>query len=100
MVGNIENMMGPKALGGIAGPGAKSGATVGSEFATFVKDATREAVDTMHTGEKLSMKGVSGEADLNEVVAAVNSADITLRTIVALRDRMVQAYQEIIRMPV
>ena len=51
-------------------------------------------------GEQMSMKGIAGEADLTDVVQAVNSADITLRTIVTLRDRMVQAYQEVIRMPV
>ena len=54
----------------------------------------------MESGEQMSMKGIAGEADLTDVVQAVNSADITLRTIVTLRDRMVQAYQEVIRMPV
>ena len=46
------------------------------------------------------MMGISGESDLTDVVAAVNDAELTLQTITALRDRLVQAYQEIIRMPI
>ena len=38
-------------------------------------------------------------ANLQEVVEAVNAAEITLQTVVAVRDRMITAYQEIIRMP-
>ena len=41
-----------------------------------------------------------GHANLREVVEAVNAAEITLQTVVAVRDRMIAAYQEIMRMPV
>jgi flagellar hook-basal body complex protein FliE len=48
----------------------------------------------------MSIKGISGEADLTDVVSAVNSAEATLQLVTTLRDRMIQAYQEIIRMPI
>jgi flagellar hook-basal body complex protein FliE len=41
-----------------------------------------------------------GEADLTDVTTAVSSAEITLQTIVSLRDRLVASVQEIMRMPV
>lgn len=101
MVGNIGNVLGAAATGSVPGAdGGKTGNVVGQDFASFVKEAAQDAVGTMKAGEQMSMKGVAGEADLTDVVQAVNSADITLRTVVSLRDRMVQAYQEIIRMPI
>jgi flagellar hook-basal body complex protein FliE len=46
------------------------------------------------------MKAITGKADLNDVIVAVNDAEMTLQTVVGLRDRMIQAYQEILRMPI
>ncbi len=72
----------------------------GPSFAALLETKTREAVDTLRTGEEMSAKAVTGEADLTEVIEAVNSAEVTLQTVVALRDRMISAYQEIMRMPI
>ena len=41
-----------------------------------------------------------GQANLQDVVEAVNAAEVTLQTVVAVRDRMIAAYQDIIRMPI
>jgi flagellar hook-basal body complex protein FliE len=43
---------------------------------------------------------IAGKADLTEVVTAVTNAEITLKTVLAIRDRVIQAYQEIARMPI
>ena len=91
-------------LPNVGGPG-QGGNTPGTQgtgqnFAEFIKDATHGAVDTLHKGEAMSMKGIAGEADLTDVVAAVNSAETTLQVVTGLRDRMIQAYQEILRMPI
>ena len=72
----------------------------GQNFADFIKDAAAGAVDTLHKGEAMSMKGIAGEADLTDVVAAVNSAETTLQVVTSLRDRLIQGYQEILRMPI
>ncbi|WP_193179996.1 flagellar hook-basal body complex protein FliE [Nisaea sediminum] len=101
MVANIGNALGAAGIGKVPGADeSKTASVAGQDFASFVKGAAHDALGTMQTGEQMSMKGIAGEADLTDVVQAVNSADITLRTIVTLRDRMVQAYQEIIRMPI
>jgi flagellar hook-basal body complex protein FliE len=47
-----------------------------------------------------SMQAVAGNGDLNSVVAAVTNADVTLQTVVAVRDKVVSAYQEILHMTV
>jgi len=48
----------------------------------------------------MSAQAVTGEADLTDVVAAITSAELTLQTVVAVRDRLISAYQEIMRMPI
>ena len=72
----------------------------GADFASFIKEASKSSVETLKDGELMSIKGVTGEADLTDVVAAVNSAEATLQLVTTLRDRMIQTYQEIIRMPI
>lgn len=82
------------------GGGAAEAAKGGKDFASFVKDAAETSVETMYKGETLSKAGIAGTADLTDVVAAVNDAELTLQTVTALRDKLVSAYQEIIRMPI
>ncbi len=69
-------------------------------FADVLADAAKSAVQTGHTGELVSAKAVAGQAELNDVVTAVSNAEITLQTVLAVRDKLVQSYQEILRMPI
>lgn len=69
-------------------------------FGDMVKNAGRSAVETLRESERMSAEAVTGEADLIDVVQAVTDAEMTLQTVVTMRDRMVSAYQEIMRMPV
>lgn len=97
MVERIGEMMPPVAGLGGGGAGQVGGA---KDFSSFVKEAAVDAVDTLRQGETLSKEGIAGKADLNDVVAAVNDAELTLQTVTTLRDKIVQAYQEILRMPI
>ena len=72
----------------------------GVSFASFLKAKVGESIDTMRTGEEMAARAVTEEADLTDVVQAVTNAEVTLQTVVAVRDRMVSAYQEIMRMPI
>lgn len=72
----------------------------GDSFLGALKEATQKSIDTMRSGETMSAKAVTGEADITDVVQAVTAAELTLQTVVSIRDRMVSAYQEIMRMPI
>ncbi|MFK7840434.1 MAG: flagellar hook-basal body complex protein FliE [Bdellovibrionales bacterium] len=72
----------------------------GTKFADFLKDKAQESVDTLRKSEQVSAQAVVGEADIVDVVQAVTSAELTLQTVVSVRDRMISAYQEIMRMPI
>jgi flagellar hook-basal body complex protein FliE len=43
---------------------------------------------------------VAGGGDLTSVVTAVSEAELTLQTVIAVRDRVIEAYKDIMRMPV
>jgi len=70
------------------------------EFSEVLRDSVQGAIDTQKAAEKMSMKAVKNEADLAEVINAVANAELTLQSVVSVRDKVVQAYQSIIRMPI
>lgn len=92
-----------KPLGKTSGIADKLGAprdAKGESFLDMVADAGKQAVKTGKVEELTSMKGLAKEADLADVVTAVSNAELTLQTVVTIRDRVIQAYQDIIRMPI
>lgn len=72
----------------------------GVNFGDLIRKAASDSIETMHGGEKMSAQAVIGKANLTDVVEAVTNAELTLQTVIALRDRMLGAYQEIMRMPI
>jgi flagellar hook-basal body complex protein FliE len=84
--------------GGLGGAPKASGD--GDQFADLVKGAIREAVKIGQRAEKASVAGINDRADLNMVVTTVAEAEVTLQTVVAVRDKVIDAYREIMRMPI
>ena len=50
--------------------------------------------------EAVTLKGITGKADIQDVVLAVSNAEIALETVVAVRDTAIKAYKEIMSMPI
>jgi len=71
-----------------------------SSFVDLVKDVATKSIEAGKKSERLTAAAVAGEADLTDVVTAVSNAEMTLQTVVTVRDRVLSAYQEILRMPV
>ncbi len=70
-------------------------------FASLVQQATQGAIDSSYASEAQVMRTMAtGKTELHEVVTAVANAEVTLQTVVAVRDRVVSAYQDIMRMPI
>ncbi|WP_417821512.1 flagellar hook-basal body complex protein FliE [Terasakiella sp.] len=74
--------------------------TGGEDFSDLLKQAVREAADIGYKSETMSLKAAAGQADVNEVVTAVAEAEVTLQAVTTVRDKVIQAYQEIIKMPI
>ena len=64
--------------------------------------ATRSATPSPagQASEPLSLAAVADQADLTQVVTAVAEAETMLNTVVAVRDRVIEAYKDIMRMPI
>jgi flagellar hook-basal body complex protein FliE len=72
----------------------------GSGFGDMLKQAVNSSIGTLKEGETQSMNALNGKADLGTVVTAVSNASVTLQTVTAVRDRVISAYQDIMRMPI
>lgn len=71
-----------------------------TSFADLINTALKEAAEIQHKAEATQMQALTGRVDLTDLVTAVSSAELTLNTVVAVRDRVINAYQDIIRMAI
>ncbi len=69
-------------------------------FGNALEHAIQGAVDAGVHADAQATQAITGHGNITEVVTAVSKAELALQTTVALRDRMVQAYQDIMRMPI
>jgi flagellar hook-basal body complex protein FliE len=84
---------GPSPVGG--------GAAVGqSGFADMLTNVMGDMTQSSRAAETQMTSAVQGQGSLIDVVTAVSSAEASLETVMAVRDQVIQAYQEIMRMPI
>jgi flagellar hook-basal body complex protein FliE len=69
-------------------------------FGDMMVQVASGAVDTLRAGEAAAISGMQGKASVQQVVEAVMSAEQALQTAIAIRDKVVAAYQEISRMAI
>ena len=82
---------------GAQGAGDGEGA---GDFGATLQQALQGAVDAGHAADTKSMEALNGTGNLTDVVTAVARAQLALQTATAIRDRVVQAYQDIIKMAI
>ena len=70
--------------------------TPGQAFAA----AGADFMETLRSSEETVKAGLAGRADPQAVVEALAATELAVQTAVAVRDKVVEAYQEILRMPV
>lgn len=69
-------------------------------FSDFLKEAFNKVNDLQLTAMKNDQKLVSGEIDdINQVMIAAAKADIALQLTIQIKNKVLEAYQEIMRMP-
>ncbi|HBM90302.1 MAG TPA: flagellar hook-basal body complex protein FliE [Rhodospirillaceae bacterium] len=78
------------------GAGNKASAA-GGDFSNMLTDFLGDAVDSVKKSEEMAAQGALGKADLQEVILAVSEAEVMMQTVTAIRDKMISAYQEVIR---
>ncbi len=82
--------------------GAETGLspTAGSGFGEVLKNTLEQSVEAAKQSEAVSLKAIAGQADMQDVVLAISNAETALGTMVAVRDKVISAYQEIMRMSI
>ncbi len=84
----------------IADKSVSAGDSDSFSFGSMIKGAIDSVVNTQKKSEAISAQAVTGKTDLTDVVNAVTDAEMTLQTVMSVRDRMIGAYQDIMRMPI
>ncbi len=74
--------------------------TAKPDFAQMVRQAVGEVVDQGRQAENKTLAYASGKADVVDVVTAVAETQATFETMVALRDKVIAAYEDIMKMPI
>mgnify|MGYP002637430940 CR=1 FL=1 len=72
----------------------------GQSFSELMRLVAVDGIDRTNASEMQSTKSLNKSSDIIDVVTAVTNAEVTLETAIAVRDRIIQAYQNIIRMPI
>ncbi len=73
--------------------------TAGGGDGAFAQIA-RDFTDTLNRGEATARAAMTGSADPHALVEALAASELAVETAVTVRDKVVEAYQEILRMPV
>jgi flagellar hook-basal body complex protein FliE len=77
-----------------------AGAAQATDFKTLVSSAAESSLQTLRRSELVSARGVAGTADVQDVVQAAAAAELTVQTMTQLRDKVVSAYMDVLRMAV
>jgi flagellar hook-basal body complex protein FliE len=89
-------------LGQAAGRGGQAAGAAGGEgdFGSLLREAVGAVSTQARQTEARTQAFTAGRAELVDVVTAVAETEVTLETLVSVRDRMIQAYEEIMKMPI
>ena len=77
-----------------------SAAEAASDFGAFLAQMAASAASTLRAGEATALLAVGGQASTQQVVEAVMSAEQTLQSAIAIRDKVVSAFLEVSRMSI
>src|ERR1700674_387894 len=72
----------------------------GQSFSALLKDAVGSVLEAGKKSDAQTMAMTSGKANVMDVVTAVAETDVAVSTLVSVRDRVIQSYEDIMKMPI
>ncbi|ESQ80074.1 flagellar hook-basal body complex protein FliE [Asticcacaulis sp. YBE204] len=78
----------------------KAASGTGADFSKVLQGAIEQTYKSTQTAETQMAMHAQGKAELIDAVTAVSSAEASLESVIAIRDQVISAYQEILRMPI
>lgn len=94
---NAAKLMG-QAGKGITAPA--SGPEDGQDFAKMLGQAVQGVLDSGKATDTATTNMLNGKGDMVNVVTALSQTELAMDTMVTVRDRVISAYEEIMRMPI
>jgi flagellar hook-basal body complex protein FliE len=82
---------------GDLGAGASAG---NGDFGATLQRAMQGAINQFHDADTQAAQAMTGGGNLTDVITALSRAELTLQTATSVRDRVLQAYQDIIKMSI
>jgi flagellar hook-basal body complex protein FliE len=83
---------------GEGGKGSASGE--GPSFAAVLKEAVGSVMETGRKADAQTVAMAAGKANVMDVVTAVAETDVAVSTLVSVRDRVIQSYEDIMKMSI
>jgi flagellar hook-basal body complex protein FliE len=83
------------ALGKVAGEAA-----AGPSFGSLLKNAIGSVVEAGRKSDAQTQALATGKSNIVDVVTAVSETEVAVEALVAVRDKVIAAYEEIMRMPI
>lgn len=77
-----------------------TGAAGGTDFGKMLQGAMDQTMKSTQNAEQMMSQQAQGKVELIDAVTAVSSAETSLQSVIAIRDQVISAYQEIMRMPI
>lgn len=71
-----------------------------SDFGKILADQVQGVIDAGKTSDKMSLDLLNGKANVVDVVTAISQTQLAMESMVAVRDKVISAYEEIMRMPI
>lgn len=99
----MNPLMAAKAYAAVQGGGMTTGAAAsaaGPGFSEMLQNVMADTVQSSRAAETQMSMAVQGQGSMIDVVTAISSAEASLETVIAVRDQVISAYQEIMRMPI
>lgn len=84
----------------ITGGTGGAGGGAGESFAALVTDAVKTVRESTGGFEAQAARSLTGQADLVDVVSAASNAEMMVDTVVTIRDKVIDAYNDIMKMPI
>ena len=91
---NLARLVDPGAAGKTPDAGS------GPSFGDLLKDAIGSVVDGGRKADQQTVAMASGKANVMDVVTAVAETDVKISTLVSVRDKVISAYEDIMKMPI
>jgi len=87
-------------LGDTAAPKLPGDSPAGPSFGTLLKDTMGSLNKTARNTDAQTVALANGKSNLIDVVTAVAETEVAIDTLVSVRDRVIQSYEEIMKMPI